>query len=113
MKNPLPTNGIDRGTFRNITMNSRKTAFIVNPNAAMGSTSREWPQIKAAASDRLGPFQALLTTGPGDATRLTRRALLEGAELVVCVGGDGTLNEVVNGFMGEDGPNRKLPCSLH
>ena len=87
-------------------MTSRKIAFIVNPNAAMGSTSREWPQIKTLVRDRLGPFQAYLTTAPGDAIRLTRLALLEGAELVVCVGGDGTLNEVVNGFMGEDGPIR-------
>jgi diacylglycerol kinase (ATP) len=85
---------------------SRKIAFIVNPNAAMGSTGREWPRIKALATERLGPFQALLTTGPGDATRLTRLALFEGAELVVCVGGDGTLNEVINGFMGEDAPIR-------
>jgi len=72
----------------------------------MGSTGREWPRIKALARDRLGPFQALLTTGPGDAIRLTRLALVEGAEVVVCVGGDGTLNEVVNGFVGEDSPIR-------
>jgi len=85
---------------------SRKIVFIVNPNAAMGSTGREWPRIKALARDRLGPFQALLTTGPGDAIRLTRLALVEGAEVVVCVGGDGTLNEVVNGFVGEDCPIR-------
>jgi diacylglycerol kinase (ATP) len=85
---------------------SRKIAFIVNPNAAMGSTGKEWPRIKALATDRLGPFQAMLTTGPGDAIRLTRLALLEGTALVVCVGGDGTLNEVVNGFMGEDSPIR-------
>jgi len=58
------------------------------------------------ARDRLGPFQAYITSGPGDATQLTRRALLEGAEQVVCLGGDGTLNEVVNGFMGEEGPVR-------
>ncbi len=83
-------------------MSSRKITFIVNPSAAMGSTGREWHIIKALAKDRLGPFQALLTTGPGDAIRLTRRALLEGADLIVCVGGDGTLNEVVNGFMEED-----------
>jgi diacylglycerol kinase (ATP) len=85
---------------------SRKIAFIVNPNAARGSTGREWPQIKALARERLGPFQAMLTTGPGDAIRLTRLALRKGAEVVVCVGGDGTLNEVVNGFMGESTPTR-------
>ena len=72
----------------------------------MGSTGREWPRIQSIARDRLGSFQAYLTSGPGDATQFTRRALLEGAEQVVCVGGDGTLNEVVNGFMGEKGPLR-------
>ena len=87
-------------------MASEKIVFIVNPNAAMGSTGREWPQIEKIARDRLGPFQALLTTGPGDATVLTRNVLHKGAELVVCVGGDGTLNEVVNGFMGKNGPIR-------
>ena len=87
-------------------MTSKKIVFIVNPNAAMGSTGREWPQIEKMARDRLGPFQAHLTTGPGDATVLTRNVLHKGAELVVCVGGDGTLNEVVNGFMGKNGPIR-------
>ena len=84
----------------------RRIAFIVNPNAAMGATGREWPQIESLAKDRLGPFDAHLTTGQGDAIGLTRKALLEGAEQIVCVGGDGTLNETVNGFMGEDGPIR-------
>jgi len=83
---------------------SKKIVFVVNPNAAMGSTLREWPQIEKMAKDRLGTFQTLLTTGPGDATMLTRNALQKGAELVVCVGGDGTLNEVVNGFMEKNGP---------
>jgi diacylglycerol kinase (ATP) len=83
---------------------SKKIVFIVNPNAAMGSTLREWPQMEKMAKDRLGIFQTLLTTGPGDATMLTRTALQKGVELVVCVGGDGTLNEVVNGFMGKNGP---------
>lgn len=87
-------------------MASRKIAFIVNPNAAMGTMGKEWPRIQDLAKRRLGDFQALLTAGPGDATTLTRLALQQGAEIVVCVGGDGTLNEVVNGFMGEDGPLR-------
>ena len=72
----------------------------------MGATGREWPGIKSLARDRLGSFQSYITTGPGDATRLTRQVLGEGTDVVVCVGGDGTLNEVVNGFMGEKGPIR-------
>jgi len=70
----------------------------------MGSTGREWSAIKDLAKDRLGPFEVYITTGPEDATKFTRSALQNGTTLVVCVGGDGTLNEVVNGFMGEEGP---------
>ena len=88
-------------------MVSKKLTFIVNPKAAMGAVSKAWPRIEALAEDRLGSFQALHTTGPGDAISLTRQALLEGSEIVVCIGGDGTLNEVVNGFMGEGGPLRR------
>ncbi|MFH1349702.1 MAG: diacylglycerol kinase family protein [Pseudomonadota bacterium] len=83
-------------------MYSKKTAFIVNPNAATGSTGREWPRISALSRDRLGQFKSYFTARPGDATRLTRLALVEGVERIVCVGGDGTLNEVVNGFMEVD-----------
>jgi YegS/Rv2252/BmrU family lipid kinase len=43
-----------------------------------------------------------MTTGPGDATRLAREALRGGADRVVALGGDGTINEVMNGFF-EDG----------
>jgi diacylglycerol kinase (ATP) len=88
-------------------MSSKKLTFIINPNAAMGSVGKAWPRIEALAKDRLGSFQALPTAGPGDATNLTRRALLEGTEIVVCIGGDGTLNEVVNGFMQGGGPLRQ------
>jgi diacylglycerol kinase (ATP) len=85
---------------------STKIVFIVNPRAAAGSAGRSWPRIEALARDRLGSFEAFFTTGPGDATRLTRQALGQGAETIVCVGGDGTLNEVVNGLMNEQGPIR-------
>jgi diacylglycerol kinase (ATP) len=85
---------------------SKKIVFIVNPHSGNGSTGREWSSIHAAARDRLGHFSYHLTSGPGDASRIARSNLLNGADLIVCVGGDGTLNEVVNGFMDEDGPIR-------
>lgn len=83
-----------------------RIVFIVNPHAGYGLTGRQWPRIQSMAHDRIGYFTSCLTTKPGDATRIARTKLLEGAELIVCVGGDGTLNEVVNGFMDENGPIR-------
>jgi YegS/Rv2252/BmrU family lipid kinase len=81
----------------------KQITFIVNPNSANGATGRQWPTIGLKAKHRLGLFETLVTTGPGDATRLTRQAVLSGAEIVVCVGGDGTLNEVINGLMNQKG----------
>jgi YegS/Rv2252/BmrU family lipid kinase len=87
-------------------LNSGKTALIVNPSSGNGATGREWGRIEAMAQQRLGVFETCMSTGPGDATHLTRRQLLKGCDRIVCVGGDGTLNEVVNGFMDESGPIR-------
>jgi diacylglycerol kinase (ATP) len=76
-----------------------KIVFIVNPHAGNGSTGLIWPFIEALAKDRLGPFEAYMTKGPGDAVILAKNAVAEKTRLLVCVGGDGTLNEVVNGIM--------------
>ena len=88
-------------------MSYKKTVFIVNPHAGNGSTGKEWPRIGTMASNLLGPFETCLTAGPGDATRITREHLFKGVDRVICVGGDGTLNEVVNGFLDENTPFRK------
>ncbi|MFA5181236.1 MAG: diacylglycerol kinase family protein [Syntrophales bacterium] len=86
----------------------KKIVFIVNPHSGSGGTGREWPRIQAAAKARFGTaLISCLTSGPGDAARIARSQLLDGADVIVCVGGDGTLNEVVNGFMDEEGPIRK------
>jgi diacylglycerol kinase family enzyme len=80
-----------------------RIACIVNPNSAHGSTGREWPRLKASIYDRLGTCAVHMTGGAGDAVRLSREAVMKGAEVLLCVGGDGTLNEVVNGVMDVDG----------
>jgi YegS/Rv2252/BmrU family lipid kinase len=77
--------------------------FIVNPHAARGAVGKNWPQIRELAEKHLGAFRVFLTTAPGEATTFARLAVSEGAQCVVCVGGDGTLNEVINGLVNAEG----------
>lgn len=75
-----------------------KTVVIVNPHSANRATARQWPQLRRGLQDVLGDFEEHFTAGPDHATSLTRNALRDGAERIVVAGGDGTNNEVVNGF---------------
>ncbi len=59
---------------------------------------REWDFIERRLKNTLSEYDVAFTHGPEHATLLTREALRAGWEMIVCVGGDGTLNEVVNGF---------------
>ncbi|MGB2930107.1 MAG: diacylglycerol kinase family protein [Desulfobacterales bacterium] len=76
-----------------------KIAFVVNPHAGNGSTGSNWSYIEAVARDRLGHFETYMTQKPGDAVMFAEDAVAKDAGLLVCVGGDGTLNEVINGIM--------------
>ncbi len=80
------------------------TVAIVNPNAAGRRTGRHWARIQAQLEAAIGPVEARFTDGPMVAVRLTREALEQGADLILAVGGDGTINEVVNGFFQDDQP---------
>ena len=76
-----------------------KTIVIVNPQAGNGRTEKIWPNIESALEKSIGSFEVLQTTCRGDATDLSRRILKEDAARIVAVGGDGHLNEVLNGFI--------------
>jgi YegS/Rv2252/BmrU family lipid kinase len=71
---------------------------IVNPTAAGGAAGRRWDRIAKLLRSSLGNFEHVVTRAPGDATTLSLTALRDGIEMIVAVGGDGTLNEVVGGF---------------
>lgn len=86
---------------------AKKKVFIVNPNAARGNVAKHWPEIESLCRSRLGDSRPLITSKPGDAREFACREALNGSDLIVCVGGDGTLNEVINGLMSEEGPIRK------
>jgi YegS/Rv2252/BmrU family lipid kinase len=70
---------------------------VVNPAAGGGRTERLWRDVRDDLARGGLAFDWVATARPGDAVALSRRAATDGAALVVAVGGDGTLNEVVNG----------------
>ncbi|MFU0507343.1 diacylglycerol/lipid kinase family protein [Pseudaminobacter sp. NGMCC 1.201702] len=80
-----------------------KTFVVVNPRAGGGRARRDWPTIERRLRAAIGLFHHAETTAPGHATTLTRQAILGGANQVIAVGGDGTLNETINGFTQADG----------
>jgi diacylglycerol kinase (ATP) len=77
----------------------RSTRLIFNPAAGKGSASQRLPDIKNALSAAGIEPEVLATTAPGDAMALAEKAAREGVDLVLSVGGDGTLQEVANGFI--------------
>jgi YegS/Rv2252/BmrU family lipid kinase len=79
-------------------MGSPRTVVIVNPKAQGGATGRDWPHLADKIRRAGVAFDEAITQERGDATRLAREALKAGAERVVALGGDGTTNEVMNGF---------------
>ncbi len=78
-----------------------KTFLVVNPYSAGGETGRRWAELSGEVRRTIGDFGFGFTERAMDAARLTRDALAEGFECIVAVGGDGTVNEVVNGFFAE------------
>ena len=79
-----------------------KTTVIINPYAGNGRTEKLWPDIEIALKQSIGSFQTEQTACQGDAVLLTRKALEDGTTRIVAVGGDGHLNEVLNGFIQND-----------
>jgi diacylglycerol kinase family enzyme len=75
-----------------------RLALVVNPDATRFAARRR--DIVANLLAARHKLEVHHTTHPGHATELTRRAAADGAEAVVVLGGDGTVNEVVNGLPG-------------
>ncbi len=87
---------------------------IVNPAAGAGKTARRWPRIRERLRQSDLRFDSDFTEAPGHARELAGAAVRRGYELVVSVGGDGTINEVVNGMYdarGIDGPRLGIVCT--
>lgn len=77
---------------------------IANPRAGRGRVGEELPELERQLLARRLSHRIVETEGPGHATLLARDALGQGIRFVVAVGGDGTVQEVVNGMIDDDRP---------
>lgn len=84
-------------------------ALIVNPAAGGGRVRRRWPELELELRRRGIGWQAFWTEDAGHGAALAKAACQEGYDAVIAVGGDGTLNEVVNGAVGTDVPVGLIP----
>ena len=78
-----------------------KWLIIRNPNAAGGKSMRLWPSIREKLLSEGLDFEDVCTSKPMEAIDLTREAIAKGYRKIAAMGGDGTVNEVVNGIMSQ------------
>jgi diacylglycerol kinase (ATP) len=88
----------------------RDAVLIVNPTAGGGRAMRKLEEARRIF--RSGGIETELqsTTAPGEATAMARRAVEQSRQLVIVCGGDGTVNEVVNGMACSQVPLAVLPA---
>ncbi len=72
--------------------------YIINPTAGRGKFTTIQEKLRAALNQCGISGEFVKTTGPGDATRLAQKAAASGFATIVAVGGDETVNEVINGL---------------
>ena len=78
--------------------------FIVNPVSGGGLSAKMWKKVEPELKNYFVNYKSEFTAGRGHGTYLAREALKSGSKLIVAVGGDGIINEVVNGFFENDIP---------
>ena len=83
-----------------------RIVIVANPRAGMDRAGRELPGLITALDEADADYEIRATSHSGHATELTIEAARSGAATVVAVGGDGTVNEVVNGLMAVAPPTR-------
>ncbi len=87
-----------------------KIVFIINPISGTKSKQRILDLIPSYFENSEAEYEILKTEYAGHAKELARKAANEGAEIVVAVGGDGTVNEVASGLIHTESALGIIPC---
>lgn len=84
---------------------SQKIHFLVNPNSGGGSVRRNWESISERIQKRIGNFNFTFTSAKGEGSSLATELVNSGTQVLVIIGGDGTVSEVVDGVMRSKKPD--------
>lgn len=89
----------------------QKLLFLMNPNAGQRKVNRFLPEIISVFNAGGYEVTIFMTTGPGSGVQIVESRARE-YDLIVCAGGDGTLNETISGVLrsGTDCPVGYIPC---
>jgi YegS/Rv2252/BmrU family lipid kinase len=82
-------------------MNKSNWIAIVNRAAGAGKTERDWPVIRQLLDSHGIPYEPYLTNRRLHASILARNKINEGYSKIIVIGGDGTMNEVINGVFAQ------------
>lgn len=85
-----------------------RVALIVNPSAGRGTGRRLAPEVRERLRQTGTECEIQFTSGPGEMRALVAAALRDGADCVAVAGGDGSVNEAVNGYAGVARENQAL-----
>lgn len=86
-----------------------KITFIVNPFSGVGKQKRIERLVKKNLNRKVFEYEILYTAYPKHATELSAGAIKRGAEIIVAVGGDGSVNEVAQGMIGSNATLAIIP----
>lgn len=87
-----------------------KALCIVNPCAGRGRGIKVWQKIKSQAEMLLPGLVVRFTSGPGHAALLAGEAAEHNQDMIIIIGGDGTVHEAVNGLAGSRIPIGIIPA---
>jgi YegS/Rv2252/BmrU family lipid kinase len=78
---------------------SKKLHFIVNPNSGGGSVGKNWDHLLERIEEKIGKIETTFTTSKGHGSDVALDLCKKGIDILVIIGGDGTISEVVDGII--------------
>ncbi len=80
---------------------SNRWFVIVNPTSGNGSSKRKWPKIKTELQSNAFDFDFVFTEYANHSKEIIQNAIKQGFTKIICVGGDGTLHNIINGVQSQ------------